>query len=542
MRDNTEQRPRNVAVRRQDDMGEFRVGRMKHERCTIPRGEDFLDWAFNVLQHHANNKSVLEIEFKGEEGTGIGPTLEFYSLVAAELQRKDLGLWICDDENDVHTENMDLGQGPKPPGYYVNPSNGLFPAPYPQDSPKLERICSIYRMLGIFLGKSFLDQRLVDLPLSIPFFKLMCSDGEITPSYLHDDTTDSDDTSLDHVLVKSSSLSSLAESEYRYRCDSDAASDRSSAHGSISVDSITEHDSVKKSAFIEDISQDPSIVDTSSECSLISKSSWFAGVLNSQDFGTINSYLAKFLDTLELLAEKKRQVLCDPSINEAKKSELLDELVLPNETNQTKLNDLYLDFQYNPSSKVYGYLTYDLKPNGGDIPLTIRNVEEYIDLTRSFCLDVGIRKQMESFRAGFNEVFPMSNLRMFSPTEVMVLLCGEMTPSWTKEDLMNYTEPKFGYTKDSVGFVNLVDILVEMEGQQRKNFLQFATGCSSLPPGGIANLHPRLTVVKKEADGDNALPSVNTCVHYLKLPDYSTKEIMRAKLLQSTEEKGFHLN
>lgn len=33
----------------------------------------------------------------GEEGTGLGPTLEFYALVAAEFQRTDLGAWLCDD-------------------------------------------------------------------------------------------------------------------------------------------------------------------------------------------------------------------------------------------------------------------------------------------------------------------------------------------------------------------------------------------------------------------------------------------------------------
>lgn len=33
-----------------------------------------------------------------EEGTGVGPSLEFYALVAAELQRRSLGLWLCDDD------------------------------------------------------------------------------------------------------------------------------------------------------------------------------------------------------------------------------------------------------------------------------------------------------------------------------------------------------------------------------------------------------------------------------------------------------------
>lgn len=38
-----------------------------------------------------------QVEFSGEEGTGLGPTLEFYALVAAELQKTVLGLWLVDD-------------------------------------------------------------------------------------------------------------------------------------------------------------------------------------------------------------------------------------------------------------------------------------------------------------------------------------------------------------------------------------------------------------------------------------------------------------
>lgn len=40
----------------------------------------------------------FQVEFKDEEGTGLGPTLEFFTLVAAELQRKDLRLWLCNDD------------------------------------------------------------------------------------------------------------------------------------------------------------------------------------------------------------------------------------------------------------------------------------------------------------------------------------------------------------------------------------------------------------------------------------------------------------
>ena len=39
-----------------------------------------------------------QIEFTGEEGTGLGPSLEFYALVAAELQCRSLAMWLCDDD------------------------------------------------------------------------------------------------------------------------------------------------------------------------------------------------------------------------------------------------------------------------------------------------------------------------------------------------------------------------------------------------------------------------------------------------------------
>ena len=103
----------------------------------------------------------------------------------------------------------------------------------------------------------------------------------------------------------------------------------------------------------------------------------------------------------------------------------------------------------------------------------------------------------------------------------------------------------------SSAFQYFVNVMVDMSPDERKCFLQFATGCSSLPPGGLANLQPRLTIVRKIGSSDagatahgvdSSFPSVNTCVHYLKLPDYSTQQIMRERLLAATCEKGFHLN
>lgn len=72
---------------------EYRVGRLKHDRVRIPRGENILAWGRQLMRAHIERQTVLEVEFIGEEGTGLGPTLEFYSLIAAEFQRKDLCMY-----------------------------------------------------------------------------------------------------------------------------------------------------------------------------------------------------------------------------------------------------------------------------------------------------------------------------------------------------------------------------------------------------------------------------------------------------------------
>ena len=123
-------------------------------------------------------------------------------------------------------------------------------------------------------------------------------------------------------------------------------------------------------------------------------------------------------------------------------------------------------------------------------------MEDYVELMSEFCLERGIRRQMEALRQGFDRVFPMSRLAAFSPSELRLLLCGDQSPSWTREDILNYTEPKLGYSRDSPGFQRFVNVLVAMNAEERKAFLQFTTGCSSLPPGGLANLYPRYDCIE----------------------------------------------
>ena len=65
---------------------------------------------------------------------------------------------------------------------------------------------------------------------------------------------------------------------------------------------------------------------------------------------------------------------------------------------------------------------------------------------------------------------------------------------------------------------------------------------------GLKSLNPPLTIVRKtfepNENPDDFLPSVMTCVNYLKLPDYSSVDAMREKLAIAAREGqlSFHLS
>ncbi len=56
-----------------------------------------LESATKVFEMYGTSRAVLEIEYFGEVGTGLGPTLEFYTMLSHDLQRKGLGMWRGDD-------------------------------------------------------------------------------------------------------------------------------------------------------------------------------------------------------------------------------------------------------------------------------------------------------------------------------------------------------------------------------------------------------------------------------------------------------------
>jgi E3 ubiquitin-protein ligase HECTD1 len=175
---------------------------------------------------------------------------------------------------------------------------------------------------------------------------------------------------------------------------------------------------------------------------------WYEGILTQENLAEIDPIRAQFINELSELVQQKQNIEQNDNLTTAEKLEKINQLRLKTSSGSVALEDLALTFTYLPSSKVYGYSAAELIPNGANVDVTINNVEEYCDLTIKFCLQDGIAKQLDAFHKGFCEVFSLNKLAAFTPDEARKMICGEQNPEWTREELLNYTEPKLGYSKD----------------------------------------------------------------------------------------------
>ncbi|KAJ3996321.1 hypothetical protein F5050DRAFT_1571693 [Lentinula boryana] len=221
-----------------------------------------------------------------------------------------------------------------------------------------------------------------------------------------------------------------------------------------------------------------------------------------------------------------------------KQPPLNDKLALIEES--VTVEDLALDFT------LPGY-DIELKPSGKDIAVTTANVQEYVQLVLDAILGSGSTLQAKAFREGFSKVFPIGDLQAFT-VEELVMLFGNGDEDWTVETLGEALKADHGFNPESRAIRDLMEILAEYDASTRRDFLQFITGSPKLPIGGFRGLNPQLTVVRKPHEApltaDDYLPSVMTCVNYLKLPEYSSKAVMKEKLGVAIKEGlgSFHLS
>jgi len=170
--------------------------------------------------------------------------------------------------------------------------------------------------------------------------------------------------------------------------------------------------------------------------------------------------------------------------------------------------------------------TIELKENGSNIPVTNGNRQEYVDLYVDYHLVKSVKQQYDAFAKGFHDVCHGEPLRLFRAEELELIICG--SPTLDFEELEASTRYEDGYTESSNVIRWLWEIIHEMSMEDKKSLLMFATGTDRVPVRGLGHL--RLTISKHGGDCDR-LPSAHTCFNHLLIPEYSSKEKLKDKLL-----------
>mmetsp|Transcript_6882 Transcript_6882/g.12318 ORF Transcript_6882/g.12318 Transcript_6882/m.12318 type:complete len:1801 (-) Transcript_6882:1695-7097(-) len=414
------------------------IPRIARQKIKIHR-DRLLDSGIKMMELYAGHRTVLEVQYYDEAGTGLGPTLEFYALISKELMRSKLGLWRSSNEKNDDS-------------FVIPTGTGLFPARLAKDETARARTLQLFEFMGRLVAKALMDGRLLDLRFSVEFAEIL----------------------LD-----------LAQ------CISDRKSvqaDRESYASDIELE-------ILKSLEIPE----PALGQTGIH------------LLYSIDHGLASS-LSKLL---KMSASEK---------------------------DAEQLEHLGLYFTL-PEDE-----TLELIPEGRDVSVTRLNVDQYVHAVARYVIYTGIKNQVRAFANGFCKVLNLTCLLYFQPEELEVLLCGPEYEHWSPEFLAEVSSCDHGYTYDSHAVQSLFQVLSGLEKDEQRAFMRFITGTPRLPVGGLRALNPRLTIVKRVPDSglgpDDSLPSVMTCTNYLKLPDYSSREILREKLCYAMNEGhgSFHLS
>lgn len=127
------------------EVGSLPMGRTQRKRYMVNRNQVFESF-LSVFLEKFSKRAISEFSFLGEEGSGLGPTLEFYALVCKEIQRPERKLFKTLENNSIWPD-VSLGN--------------------------IEKKQRVFKALGRMCGQAIVDMRILDLPLNSVFWDLV---------------------------------------------------------------------------------------------------------------------------------------------------------------------------------------------------------------------------------------------------------------------------------------------------------------------------------------------------------------------------------
>ena len=206
------------------------------------------------------------------------------------------------------------------------------------------------------------------------------------------------------------------------------------------------------------------------------------------------------------------------------------------------LEDIGLELTFSSEINTFGQIfCEDLIENGRNIPVTDINKHLYVELMAHHRTTTAIRKQIDAFLEGFHELVPPELISIFDAQELELLISG--LPDIDLDDLRAHTDYN-GYKPSDLQITWFWNTLRSFSKEEKALFLQYVTGTSKVPLEGFQNLSGSDGIKRfniQKAYRSNLLPCAHTCFNQLDLPEYSSEEETKEKLLIAIREgsEGF---
>jgi|GEM_PF-2700259 len=183
----------------------------------------------------------------------------------------------------------------------------------------------------------------------------------------------------------------------------------------------------------------------------------------------------------------------------------------------------------------------ELIPEGAETIVNSRNKFKYINLVAHHHLNNKCKIQSLAFLRGFNRLINPQWIQSFTQPELQTLISGQ-GGGINLNDLKKHSKYVNGFHGLDSTISKFWSVLSEFSDTDKGLLLKFVTSCERPPLLGFSRLVPPFCL-HKIPGGEDLLPCASTCFNTLKLPCYSSKRIMKQKLLYAIRsESGFELS
>uniref|UniRef100_A0A8C2LDK8 E3 ubiquitin-protein ligase UBR5 n=1 Tax=Cricetulus griseus TaxID=10029 RepID=A0A8C2LDK8_CRIGR len=181
----------------------------------------------------------------------------------------------------------------------------------------------------------------------------------------------------------------------------------------------------------------------------------------------------------------------------------------------------------------------ELIPNGVNIPVTPQNVYEYVRKYAEHRMLAVAEQPLHAMRKGLLDVLPKNSLEDLTAEDFRLLVngCGEVNVQM----LISFTSFNDESGENAEKLLQFKrwfwSIVEKMSMTERQDLVYFWTSSPSLP-ASEEGFQPMPSITIRPPD-DQHLPTANTCISRLYVPLYSSKQILKQKLLLAIKTKNF---